>query len=216
MTATLGDPADFHDDVSYGGTSDSMFSLDYYRAKTVEFQTVLNALDTAYGAAVLVLSAPDLDEETFNAVLDSINEFDDKKTQLKLTAEGLNGVAAVINSLGGRFPRLSIPGTLGNPILAAIPWATLAAIVATAATAITWGSVWLTGLNTRLRDAQALTAATPQTRDRLAEAIVTTDQAIAATQMTPWAAASGLIKWVALGALGFLAYKAFTASKSRR
>ena len=188
----------------------SPFAMDYYRQKAVEFQSTLNALDKGYSAANAALASGALDDESQAAIFEALDEYEGKRTMLKVTAEAINAGAAVINSLGGRFPQLSLPSTLGA--LPAVPIALIAAI-GTAAGLIAWGSQWLTGLNERLKRAQLIEGATPSQRDALIRAMQTSDAASTEAQSGVLAAIAPAVKWIALGVLGFLAYRAFMARK---
>lgn len=206
-----------HDDVSYtGDVSTSVFSMDYYRAKAQEFQQLLNQLDATYGAisATLDAYAGSDNEALLSDLVGMVEDFDAKKTALRLTAEAINAGAAVINGLGGRFPQLSVPGTLGLPPIA-VPVATVAAI-GTAAALAAWGYEWIRGVNDRLKLEMSLDAqATPEQRAKLAASVVTTDNAVRAADVSIWSQAGSAIKWVAFGILGFLAYQAFVTRKKR-
>ena len=186
----------------------SPFAMDYYRQKAVEFQSTLNAIDAAYRAANDALSSGGLDETSQAALLESLDEYEGRRTTLKVTAEAINAGAAVINSLGGRFPQLSLPGTLGA--LPAVPIALVGAIGAAVAL-ISWGVQWIAGVNERLRRAQLLSGASPAQRDALVRAIADSDNAVNQAQSSTLAAIAPALKWVAIAALGFLAYRAYTA-----
>lgn len=188
----------------------SPFAMDYYRQKAVEFQTTLNALDKGYAAANAALASGALDEESQASIFEALDEFEGKRTALKLTGEAINAGAAVINSMGGRFPQLSLPSTLGA--LPAVPIALIAAI-ATAAGLIAWGSQWLSGLNERLKRAQLIEGATPSQRDALIRAMQGSDAAQSEAQSGVLAAIAPAVKWIALGVLGWLAYRAYTGRR---
>ena len=188
----------------------SPFAMDYYRQKATEFQATLNALDKGYAAANAALASGALDDQSQASIVESLDEYEGKRTALKVTAEAINAGAAVINSLGGRFPQLSLPSTLGA--LPAVPIALIAA-VGTAAGLIAWGSQWLTGLNERLRRAQLIEGATPGQRDALIRAMQQTDAAVSESESSVLASIAPVIKWVAIGVLGFLAYRAYTGRR---
>ena len=208
----LGDAGASNSDYSYTGeVSDSVFSLDYYRTKANEFQMVLNALDTANNAAWDALESG-TDEDTTQFLYDWLGEFDAKKTQLRLTAEAINAGAAVVNSMGGRFPQLSVPGTLAAFPLA-LPVAAIAAI-GTAAMLATWGYQAIKGLNERLRTAQLLDAqATPEARERLALAIQRSDDALQQASGSIWSVAGGAVKWVAIAVAAFAAWRLYSTPR---
>jgi hypothetical protein len=209
---TLGDAGVPNTDLLYtGDVSSSPFSLDYYRNKAREFQDVLNGMDRTFVAIGETLRVG-VDEQTTRALVRSIEEFQAKKATMKLTAEAINAGAALVNSMGGRFPVLSVPGTLGiAPIV--LPVATIAAI-GTAATLAVWGRDWIRGVNERLKTAQLINAQdSPAAQAALARSIAATDAALAQAEGSIWAVAGTGIKWVALAVVAFLAYKAFAGSK---
>jgi hypothetical protein len=168
----------------------SPFALNYYRQKALEFQGTLNAIDTAYTAANAALSSGALDEASQAALLESLDEYESKRLTLKLTAEAINAAGAAINYLGGSFPAIGAAVAL-----------------------ITWGVQWIGGVNERLRRAQLLSTARPEQRDALVRAIAESDNAVNQAQSSTLAAIAPALKWIAIAALGFLAYRAYTARK---
>lgn len=203
----------YHDPVyeDPGDSGNSAFSLDYYRDKAREFQETLNAIDITYNA-ITTLLASDISDELRNDLTQSLMEFDSKKSQFRLTAEAINAGAAIVNSLGGRFPVLSIPGNLGIfPI--AVPVAVIAA-VGTAATLALWGSQWISGLNERLKLQMLLDAQnTPEAKAALAKAIADTELALKQSESSIWSTLGSAVKWIGLGVVAYLAYREYTKSK---
>ena len=186
----------------------SPFTLDYYRRKAVEFQQVLDALDRSYWAASGALGTGALDDATATALEAALADYESRKGQLRLTAEAINAGAAAINSMGGRFPRLSIPGTLGLPPLLA-PAALVAAIGAAAAL-IAWGSQWIAGVNERLRRAQIIEGTSPANRDAIVRAMAESDNAVNVAEGSFLASLAPTVKWVAIGIGAFLLYRAYS------
>jgi hypothetical protein len=186
----------------------SMFSMDYWQQKAADFQTTLNAIDSGYKAAQLALNSPGLiaaDPTLYDDLTNLLAEFDSKKTAMRLTAEAINGGAAVVNSLGGNFQSLNIPGTLGiAPI--AFPVAAVGAF-AVAATLITWGVTWLQGLNQRLARAQLLDALPPEAKAAASQAMITSDNALAEAQGTTFNTVANYVKWGGIALIAFLIYK---------
>jgi len=209
--STLGDRWGLEDPTPESG---DVMSMDYYRAKVTEYQSVLNALDQGYQAALLALQVPGLDPQTYSSLSASVDEFESKKWTLKATAEAINMGAAVVNAAGGRMPELSLPGTLGFfPV--ALPIAAIVA-VGTAATLIVWGQTWLRGVNDRLKTAMLLEAqATPQDKATLARAIQQGDQARALADAGGLSALAPILKWSAIGIGAFMLWRAFE-SRGRR
>ena len=189
----------------------SPFSLDYYRNKAREFQVIMDGLDRTYWAASGALGTGALDDATATALESALADFESRRRMIKLTAEAINAGAAVVNGMGGRFPSLSIPGTLGLPPIVA-PAAMVAAI-GTAAALIVWGSQWMSGVNERLRRAQIIEAATPEQRARIVESIAETDNVVTTTEGSILASVAPIVKWAAIGLGAFLLYRAYSASR---
>ena len=202
----LGDAGVDNTDISYtGDVSTSPISLDYYRTKAREFQSVLNALDSSYTDAAVLYELTD--DESLRSQLDAaLSEFESKKWSLKATAEAINGGAELINSLGGRFPVLSIPQTLGFPL--ALPVAVVAAI-ATAATLCIWGRDWIDRLATIYENAP-LTDPNVSDADkaRLADVLTKTRTAQAQSSATGFATIAPVLKWVGIALVAYLGYRA--------
>lgn len=186
----------------------SPFALDYYRNKAREFQQVLDALDRSYWAASGALGTGALDEATATALEAALADYESRKSQLRLTAEAINAGAAAINSMGGRFPALSIPGTLGLPPLLA-PAALVAAIGAAAAL-VTWGSQWIAGINDRLKRAQIIEGTSPANRDAIVRAMAESDNAVNVAEGSFLASLAPTVKWIAIGIGAFLLYRAYS------
>lgn len=205
--ARLGEAGAPHDDASYTGeVSTSPVSMDYFRSKVLEFQGVLNALDSGYESAVIALQTPGIDDATANDLAQMIADYKAKRGTLRATVEAINLGAAAVNAAGGRMPELSLPGTLG--LLPALPFAAIAAL-GVAATLIAWGNTWLQGLNDRLKTAQLMEGASPEDQQALRQAIVTSDAAVrAADSASSVGALAPLLKWGAIIVGGFLAWKA--------
>lgn len=195
-----------NDDASYTGeVSDSVFSLDYYRNKAREYQVAMNALDDSWHAAnsALVLG---VDEDTAAYIVQWLEAFDAKRAQARMIGEGINLAANVINSAGGRFPVLSIPGSLGAlPFV--MPAAAIAAFAA-ASTFVVWGAQMVSGLNERLRLAQLLDAqSSPEQRAQLAAEVARVDAAQRELNLSPLGSLAPLLKWGALAVGAFVAWK---------
>ncbi len=191
------------------GETPSALSVDYYRRKVVEFQTVLDALDQGANAAFSAIWSGALPQADEMALSQALDEYEARKTTLRLTAEAINAGAAAWNAIGGRMPSLSLPSGLGA--LPVIPLALIGA-VATAATLIVWGRTWLQGVNARLQQAALLEAIEdPEKRAEVAAAASAAASAVQMAESSPLSSIASVAKWVSIGALAFLAFKAFTA-----
>lgn len=206
-TATLGEAGAPHDDESYtGDVSSSPLSLDYFRTKFGEFQLSLNAADRAYQAGLEAWAIYPTDE--VGALLD---EYDAKASSLKMTAEAMNAGAAIVNSLGGRMPVLSIPATLGLPPLV-LPAAVIAAVGA-AATYVGWAIGYARAMNDAIGYAET-TVTDPGQKSQLVAALSKARDAVAIGSGSGLAMLSGPLKILAIGGLAFLAWRAYTASQT--
>lgn len=192
-------------------TATSAFTLDYYRQKAVEFQQMMTAMDQAYWAANYALMNSSLDESSAAALMSALNEYDAKKGTIRVTAEAINAGAAAINALGGRFPVLSIPGTLGLPPI--IAPAALVAAIGAAAALLTWGSQWISGVNDRLKRAQLIESASPDERDALVRAMTESDNAVNVASSSILASVAPTVKWIAYGIGAFLLYRVWNESR---
>jgi hypothetical protein len=120
-------------DVGYEGTdaNPSMFSVDYYRNKVREFQDSLNRLAATRDA---LASVPfwAVDESSYAAITDWLNDYEIRRAWIMEAAEGVNLLAQGANAVGIRFPVVSIPSGLNAvpPLLAVAGIAALTAIVA--------------------------------------------------------------------------------------
>lgn len=216
----IGEPADIpRDDYSYTGEplSSSPLSLDYYREKAREFQTTLNALDSAWLATVEAFQLP-INDQARRDLQQKLVEFESKKWSLRATAEAINLGAQAINSMGGRFPMLSLPQTLGIPF--ALPAAVVAA-VATAATLIVWGRDWIAGtlaiqqqalayaeLDAPAGSAPEVVARSLELKAQLAQTVQKTEAAKRTADSSGFAALAPLLKWGGFALLAFFAYRA--------
>jgi hypothetical protein len=183
----------------------SLLSMSYWQGKAQDFQRTLIALDAGYSAAQTALSSPDAlaaDPELQSDLSALMDEFQSKRTALRLTAEAINGGASIVNALGGDFQKLNIPSTLGIAPLA-FPVAAVGAF-AVAATLIAWGVTWLRGLNQRLARAQLLSA-----DPTLAAAMQQSDDAAQQAESTGFSSIANLVKWGGIALAAWIAWRAF-------
>jgi hypothetical protein len=210
----IGDAGINNSDLLYSGdTGESVWSVQYYRDKAREFQSILNQVDATARAAQAAIEAGT--SPALSADLgDMLAEFDGKKLLFRGTAEAINVGAEVLNSLGGRFPQLSIPAGLGIAQFV-IPATTVAAI-GVAAGLILWGSQWVTGVVNRMQTEQLLGYGTPEQKAELARQIVAARNAKLLADESPLQSISGVVKWGAIAVLGWMAWQAFQKSKFAR
>jgi hypothetical protein len=187
--------------------------LDYYRQKVVEFQNVLNAMDTTATAASN-LAWESLDPQLSSDMDDFLAQYNDKKGQFRAAAEALNFAINGVNTVGANFPTVKIPAGLGFvPIAAA---AAVAGAIAVAAALIVWGQEWIKGVNDRMKTTIVLDAIKdPEQKARVATQIANADIALQQSQQSPLGSIAGGIKWIAIAALAFFAYSAFTKFQNK-
>lgn len=185
--------------------------LDYYRNKVREFQEVLNNMDAAAAVARQTIDE-EISPDVTAAMQDALAEYDAKKWQFKSAAEALNFAINGVNAVGGNFPNLTLPsGLAAVPLVAG---AAIAGALAVAAALVVWGRDWIAGVNDRLKTEQVLGAVTdPDKRAALAEAIVKTDAAQRASEVSPLTNIATMVKWVAIAAVGYFALQAYQRSR---
>lgn len=187
-------------------TAPGITDLQYYKNKVAEFQAVLYAIDEAAGAAQRVADF-NANSPLADDMLAKLAEYDAKKTQLRLTAEGMNLAIAGVDFLGADIQKLVIPPGLG---LAPAALAGIAAAVAAAAVLIVWGRDWIAGVNERLKLAMQFEQMSPEVRSATASELAKVDAAAAAASTSTFAQLSGIIKWVAIAGVAYFAFKAFS------
>jgi hypothetical protein len=205
--AVLGDAGTDNTDASYGAeTGDSSFSMQYYRNKAAEFQSIMDSLDVTANSIRTLLSVG-VDEASADELQQWLAEFDGKKYLFRGTAEAINAGAYVVNAAGGRFPVMQIPQTLGFAFAPALPLVAIAAF-ATAATLIAWGKTWMSGVNRRLHDQRMLDAITdPEAREQAARAVLEANSAQARVEASPLATIATVAKWGAIGYGAFMIWR---------
>lgn len=185
-------------------SSPSMLSLDYYRQKIVEFQTVMDAMD---GAAQIMRTTIDEEispeiTETMQAALAS---YELKKGAFRTAAEAINFAVNGANQIGANLPQLRA-NTLG---LAPVVLAALSGAVAAVAALIVWGRDWINEANNRLR-IQLESVTDPEQRAKLAAHSMNLDVTARTASASPLASVAGIVKWIAIGALVWFAYRAYS------
>lgn len=206
----IGDAGVPNDDSSYiGEEGDSYFSMQKYRNQAVEFQTVMDAMDTTARTIreLLQLSLPIEDQQ---ALQQQLSEFESRKLMFRAAAETLNAVAYTINAAGGRFPVLQVPqGLQGLGFAPVIPLAAIAAL-ATAATLISWGREWMIGVNRRMSDERMLAMIDdPQERAKAAQLVLQANAAQSEAESSTISQVAKIAKWGLFAALAYFGWRAW-------
>ena len=190
-------------------SSGSVFSVDYYRQKVVEFQQMLYALQ---GAQEAVLGLIDYGPQEMRPELSQLlDELDLKIGRFKMTAEALNLGINGINRVGGTFPTLKIPAGLG--VAPAVIAAGIGATVAVAAGLIAWGSGWIKAVIDVVKRAQVMGYMTPEQRAELASELAKLDQAQSASELSPLTSIATIVKWAAIAAVVYYGYQAYQKTR---
>jgi len=113
-----------------GVTPPGPLSVDYYRAKLAEFQSMMVALDQTATAARNILplaqEAASVNDDLARLqddILASLAEFDAKKGSFKTAAEALNFAINGVNVFGANLPNLRVPSGLGVlPLPSPVGW----------------------------------------------------------------------------------------------
>lgn len=190
----------------------SVWSMDYVRAKAMEFQATMNALDQGYRAATDALESMATDPGEAEYLATWIADFLEKRSAFKSAAEAINLGAAAFNAAGGRLPVMSIPQTLGVLPALAVP-AAIAAALGVAAGLVVWGRDALSGLRAWFSRQQLLDAAGPEQRAQFARAMLEADTAAQTAESGTLANLAPIVKWGALAVAAFLAYRVWQGSK---
>mgnify|MGYP000063580180 CR=1 FL=1 len=199
----------FSDDAGAYATSPNITEVNYYKQKLTEFQSMLNELDaTAQSAANIIELTPE--SQLADDMRVYLDQWDNKRSQFKIAAEGINLAIAGANSLGIDLQKLSLPTGLGFAPAAPVALSAVAAAVAAAAILIIWGRDWIAGVNERAKLALQYENLSPEIRDSVVQEQIRIDQAQAKANESPLSTIAGSIKWIAIAAVAFFAYRAFS------
>lgn len=213
-TATLGEVGP-HDDQSYTGElSTAPVSMDYFRAKFLEFQQALNAGDRAYQAGVAAYFAIEPTSAEYDELYSALLDYESRATEYKGIAETLNMGANIVNTLGGRLPQLSVPQSLG-----ALPGLIVPAGVALALSAAVGVITYLTGFVAGMNRIIATIERQPENASKaeiLAAAKAEASKAVSEMSVNPLSGVgatlgsfAGLLKIAVVGGLAYMAWKSF-------
>lgn len=200
LSGLLGDPT--HDDGSYGGETDpGMFSVQYYRDKATQFQTVMNSLDQALYALGEARDVLDDNDTESIAQWESLwTDAMNRREWIRGAAEAVNLASEGLNAVGVRFPMLSVPSTLqGAPLVA------VAAAIAVTAAVVSWAYGWFDSVTSFMKTAIIMN----KVKDPDKAAILFTEMETAKIKANSSATSSiaDMIKWVGIGVAGYLVYK---------
>lgn len=203
----------FSDDAGIPAVMPNPTELNYYKQKLAEFQSMLFELDnTAESAFRIMALTPDTETATEMQTL--LDQWDGKRYQFKIAAEGINLAIAGANAFNVDLKKLSVPQSLGFAPAAApavpISLAAVAAAVAASAMLIIWGRDWIAGVNERAKLSLQYDNLTPEVRDQVIQEQVKIEESQRAANESPISVIAGSIKWIAIAAVAFFAYRAFS------
>lgn len=182
------------------------FTVQYYADQIASFQATLIQLDqTAQVLANDVMPQLDSvnDADSIAQIQAWLADYEGKKTEIQLAAKAINTVVATANAFGVGLPLVRLPTTLA--IVPAVAVAGAVAAVAAAAAIIAWAAEKIA---TAQQFTQQLATLPPEARAAALDKMTATDTGIVAQL-------AGLVKWVAIGALVWFGYKAFTEERGR-
>jgi hypothetical protein len=180
-------------------------SVDYYKQKVVEFQNLLNNLQSAReGMIGLADYGPVEYRPALTALLD---ELDEKIGRYKAVAETLNFGINGLNRAGAGFPTLKVPSGLG--ILPMAVAGGIGAAVAVASVLILWGYDWIKRSQYVADQIRLMGYLPPEQRARVAADILKVETAAKASAESPLTSVANITKWVSIAAVAYFAYQAF-------
>lgn len=201
----------FYDDASYtgempdAGSLTRFASLDYYRDQIRRFQVALNELD-ATAVAMREFASLAIPPAEYDAAVAWLTDYEENRGRAIATAEAINFAANAANAVGIRMPVVSWSqrGGLGNPLM-----------IAGVAAAIGAGAWFLSYAIDKISEAKRITtlrdilASLPEDQ-RAAALKVEQEIELAKTRAeNPISAIANAVKWIALAAAGYFAYRAF-------
>jgi hypothetical protein len=189
----------------------SMMSLDYYKTKVIEFQDVLYNLDNT-AAIVANLIDEQISPELSVDLQSFMQQYDNKKGYYRTAAEALNLAINGVNVFGAGLPSVRVPAGLAMAPIAM--GAAVAAALAAAAALVVWGKEWIVGVNDRLKTELLLgKISDPVKRDAATAALLLTEANAKAAQGSSLSQISNIVKWVAIGALAYFAFQAYSKTR---
>lgn len=189
----------------------SIMSLNYYKTKVIEFQDVLYNLDNT-AAIVANMIDEQISPELTVDLQSFMQQYDNKKGYYKTAAEALNLAINGVNVFGAGLPSVRVPAGLAMAPIAM--GAAVAAALAAAAALVVWGKEWIVGVNDRLKTELLLgKISDPAKRDAAAAALLQTEANAKAAQGSPLSQISNIVKWVAIGALAYYAFQAYSKTR---
>jgi hypothetical protein len=173
------------------------FTRGYYADQIANFQATLIQLDQTAQVFIDLGASPDISADDLATISAWLTDYEDKKGEIQAAAATVNAIVNTANAFGVGLPNISVPQTLQLAPLAIVG---IAAAVAAVAAIVAWAAE-------KIATAQQLTQ---QLQSLPPEQRAAALQQIEAANPSTLASVSSIVKWVAIGALVFFGYKAWT------
>jgi len=215
--STIVDPIQNVDYTQSDNSSPSVVSVDYWRTKVNDFQTLLNTLDPIYynlqsAVADLQIDSSDAGAALYQQGLDVLSEYENKRSMIVSAAQAVNLASDGMNAMGISFPRVQYGGVNAVPILG------LAAVLGTIAAVTAVIIAWVNHAKDYSGEVLSYIQTLPSEQqgpllEKFMQVNAATQQAQVATSQSTGAQAISLFKWALVLGGGFLAYKMFKELK---
>lgn len=182
------------------------FTSAYYADQIVKFQSAMNQLDDTYFTFTQLLPTldPVADAASITAIQQWLSDYADKKTEIQAVAATINGIVSTVNTVtGAGLPTVVKPQSLAFAPIAVVG---IAAAVAAAAAIIAWAAEQIVTAQNITAQIQSLPP------DQRAAALAQ----INAANPSTLSSISSIVMWVAIGAMVWFGYKAFSEYRSGR
>jgi hypothetical protein len=174
-------------------------TLSYWADRIAQFQATLINLDQAAQVATNLAADPNLDATTKSELTAWLADYNNKRFEFQAAAKTVNTIVGTANAFGVGLPQVSLPQTLAQWQPLAV--AGVAAAVVAVAALVEWGTTYLAKMHAIVAAINTLPA------DKVQAALDAIDKG--GTSDTLGQVAS-IVKWVAIGALIWFGYQAFT------
>lgn len=180
-------------------------TIAYYREKASQFQNLLWQLDRSASTVRNLLDTGNLDAVAYANLTEKLNEYESRKTLLRTTANAINAAIEAANFFGAQIAPIEKPGGLGFlpvPVAAAAAFAAIAGITV-------WGVRWIEGAKVVVSDYMRTRELSPEQRLTLEEKRLELQKASEAANASPLSQVATVVKWVAIGAAAYFAWRAY-------
>lgn len=191
-------------------SSASVFSLQYYKNKVLNYQAVLNALDAAVNSA-WDLVANGADDLITQEIYNWLGEVDAKKSEIKLTSATINAGSNALSYAGVEFPGVNIPGGLAGLPFLSLP---VIAAIGTAYVLSQWGVAAIDSYKQiAIRNNEiARVSGTPEQQNAALVAMAAADSAANAAK-NPLGDTAKIVQYAAIALIAYFAFQTFNKGR---